>query len=149
MGLRNATRMRRWRRLFPLFGGLLGAMLAIYVAMIVVLYRLLLCRLGRPRIGGIPDRVRAHKCGVTKPPACPGHYPTGSSNRRRRDRPRGAETTRWVLASAIGVMQQCVGLPLRQIAIIKASVTNCAVTAALIDQPTTRREKRSIRLAIS
>jgi hypothetical protein len=31
---------------------------------------------------------------------------------------------------------------LRQIAITRASVTNCAVIAGLIDQPTTRRENR-------
>src|SRR5216684_4155830 len=39
------------------------------------------------------------------------------------------------------------GLPRRQIAITRASVTNCAVIAALIDQPTTRREKRSTTAA--
>ena len=32
------------------------------------------------------------------------------------------------------------GLPRRQIAITRASVTSCAVIPALIDQPTTRRE---------
>jgi hypothetical protein len=36
------------------------------------------------------------------------------------------------------------GISLRQIAITGASVTSCAVIAALIDQPTTRREKRSM-----
>ena len=39
------------------------------------------------------------------------------------------------------------GLPRRQIAITKASVTSCAVISALIDQPTTRREKRSTTAA--
>src|SRR4029077_20492797 len=39
------------------------------------------------------------------------------------------------------------GLPRRQIAITSASVTSCAVIAALIDQPTTRREKRSMTAA--
>jgi hypothetical protein len=39
------------------------------------------------------------------------------------------------------------GLPRRQIAIISASVTSCAVIVALIDQPTTRRENRSITAA--
>jgi hypothetical protein len=38
-------------------------------------------------------------------------------------------------------------LPRRQIAITRASVTSCAVIAALIDQPTTRREKRSMTAA--
>jgi hypothetical protein len=36
------------------------------------------------------------------------------------------------------------GLPRRQIAITRASVTSCAVIAALIDQPTTRLENRSM-----
>jgi hypothetical protein len=39
------------------------------------------------------------------------------------------------------------GLPRRQIAITRASVTSCVVIAALIDQPTTRREKRSMMTA--
>src|SRR4029079_16068694 len=39
------------------------------------------------------------------------------------------------------------GLPRRQIAITRASVTSCAVIAALIDQPTTRRENRSTTAA--
>src|SRR5262249_39515922 len=49
-----------------------------------------------------------------------------------------------VLAAAIGVMQQCIGLSATPIAITSASVTSCAVMAALIDQPTTRGEKRSM-----
>src|SRR5205823_8368775 len=40
-----------------------------------------------------------------------------------------------------------VRFPRRQVAITSASVTSCAVIAALIDQPTTRREKRSITAA--
>jgi hypothetical protein len=40
-----------------------------------------------------------------------------------------------VLAAAVGIMQQRIGLPRRQIAITRASVTSCAVIAALIDQP--------------
>ncbi len=40
-----------------------------------------------------------------------------------------------------------IAAPRRQIAITKASVTSCAVIAALIDQPTTRREKRSMTAA--
>ena len=52
-----------------------------------------------------------------------------------------------VLAATIGVMQQRIGLPRRQIAITRASVTDCAVIAALIDQPTTRRENRSTTAA--
>jgi hypothetical protein len=52
-----------------------------------------------------------------------------------------------VLAAAVGIMQQRIGLPRRQIAITRASVTSCAVIAALIDQPITRREKRSITAA--
>jgi transposase InsO family protein len=43
-------------------------------------------------------------------------------------------------------MQQRIGLPRRQIVITSASVTSCAVIAALIDQPTTPRENRSIVL---
>ena len=43
-----------------------------------------------------------------------------------------------VLAAAIGVMQQRIGLPRRQIAITRASVTSCAVIAVFIDEPTTR-----------
>jgi hypothetical protein len=39
------------------------------------------------------------------------------------------------------------GLPLRQIAITNASVTNWAVISALIDQPTARRENRSMTAA--
>jgi hypothetical protein len=38
-------------------------------------------------------------------------------------------------------------LPRRQIAMIKASVTSWAVMVALIDQPTTQRENRSITAA--
>ena len=48
-----------------------------------------------------------------------------------------------VLAATVGVMQQRIGFPRRQIAITRASVTSWAVIAALIDQPTTRRENRS------
>jgi hypothetical protein len=46
-------------------------------------------------------------------------------------------------------MQQRIGfgLPRRHIAITKASVKSWAVTAALIHQPTTRRENRSITAA--
>jgi len=39
------------------------------------------------------------------------------------------------------------GRPRRQIAITSASVTSSAVIAALIDQPTTRRENRSMTAA--
>ena len=39
------------------------------------------------------------------------------------------------------------GLPRRQIAIINASVTSCAVISAFIDQPTTLRGKRSMTAA--
>ena len=49
-----------------------------------------------------------------------------------------------VLAALVRVVQQCIRLPRRQIAIISASVTSCAVIAACIDQPTTRRKNRSI-----
>ena len=52
-----------------------------------------------------------------------------------------------VLAATVGVMQQRIGLALRQIAIISASVTSCAVMVALIDQPTARRENRSMTAA--
>jgi hypothetical protein len=38
-------------------------------------------------------------------------------------------------------------LPRRQIAIINASATSWAVIVALIDQPTTRRENRSMTAA--
>jgi hypothetical protein len=38
-------------------------------------------------------------------------------------------------------------LPLRQIAIISASVTSWAVISAFIDQPTTRRENKSMTAA--
>jgi hypothetical protein len=48
-----------------------------------------------------------------------------------------------VLGALVGVVQQCVR-PRRQTAIISASVTSWVVIEALIDQPTTRREKRSI-----
>jgi hypothetical protein len=47
----------------------------------------------------------------------------------------------------IRTMQQHVRLPRRPIAITKASVTNWAVIAAFIDQPTTRREERSTKAA--
>jgi hypothetical protein len=43
--------------------------------------------------------------------------------------------------------EQSSGLPRHQIAITKASVTSSAVVLALIDQPTTRRENRSITAA--
>ena len=39
------------------------------------------------------------------------------------------------------------GLPRRQIAMMSASVTSAAVISAFIDQPTTRRENRSITAA--
>jgi len=39
-------------------------------------------------------------------------------------------------------------LPRRQIAITSASVTSSAVIPALIDQPTTRRENRSMTIAL-
>ena len=39
------------------------------------------------------------------------------------------------------------GFPCRQIAIIRASVTSWAVMVSLIDQPTTRRENRSMTTA--
>ncbi len=38
-------------------------------------------------------------------------------------------------------------MPRRQIAITGASVTSCGVISALIDQPTTRRENRSMTTA--
>lgn len=54
-----------------------------------------------------------------------------------------------ILAPAIGVMQDRVRrTPRRQIAITSAPVTSWAVIVALIDQPTTRREKRSIIAAM-
>jgi hypothetical protein len=43
-------------------------------------------------------------------PHCPKRCQIGSSNRRRRDRPSAAGTARWVLAAAIGMMQQRIGL---------------------------------------
>jgi hypothetical protein len=46
------------------------------------------------------------------------------------------------LAAAIGIMQQRVRFLRRQLAINKASLTSWAVIAAIIDRPTTRREKR-------
>ncbi len=42
---------------------------------------------------------------------------------------------------------RALGLPRRQIAITNASATSCAAIVALIDQPTTRREKRSMTTA--
>jgi hypothetical protein len=44
-------------------------------------------------------------------------------------------------------MQRASGLLRRQIAITRASVTSCAVIEALIDHPTTLREKRSMTAA--
>ena len=44
----------------------------------------------------------------------------------------------------VGVMQQRTRAPRRQIAINNASVTSCALISGFIDQPTTRRENRSI-----
>lgn len=63
------------------------------------------------------------------------HYPrccrNGSLSRRRHDQP---SLVYWLPRS-----ERCSnasGLPCRQIAIIRASVTNCAVISALIDPPT-------------
>jgi hypothetical protein len=49
-----------------------------------------------------------------------------------------------VLAAAVGMMQQLSRPAAPPIAITSASVTSSAVIAALIDQPTTLRENRSI-----
>ncbi|KMS58810.1 hypothetical protein V473_08750 [Sphingobium cupriresistens LL01] len=45
------------------------------------------------------------------------------------------------------MVQQGIGLPRRQIAMIRTSVTNWAVMVTLIVQPTTRRENRSMTAA--
>jgi len=49
--------------------------------------------------------------------------------------------------SAAAVGSSASGLLRRQIATTRASVTSCAVMPALIDQPTTRRENRSMTAA--
>lgn len=52
---------------------------------------------------------------------------------------------RWIQTNRVGYRAS--GLPRRQIAIISASVTSWAVMVSLIDQPTVRRENRSITTA--
>ncbi|TWD55466.1 hypothetical protein FB480_102280 [Agrobacterium vitis] len=49
-----------------------------------------------------------------------------------------------VLAPLIRMMQKRFRLPLRQMAMMSASVTGWAVMLTFIDQPTTRRENKSI-----
>jgi hypothetical protein len=73
-------------------------------------------------------------------------------NRRRRleqvEQHRAAQLrARVTTAKVIDGGSSASGLPRRQIAITSASATNCAVIAELIDQPTTRRENRSITAA--
>jgi hypothetical protein len=46
-----------------------------------------------------------------------------------------------------GVLAALVGMMQRQITMIKASVTSCALMLAFIDQPTTQRENRSMTTA--
>jgi hypothetical protein len=53
-----------------------------------------------------------------------------------------------VLAATVGVMQQRIGFTRRQIAITRASVTSCAVIAALIDQPTGTSRRCSLISAL-
>jgi hypothetical protein len=52
-----------------------------------------------------------------------------------------------LIGLTVGVMQQRTGRPRPQIAINNASVTSCALISGFIDQPTTRRENRSITAA--